>query len=147
MTARATTVEMPAMTTGAVTGAPRTWLRLEGAAALVAGVALYLGSGGQPLWLIPLLLVVDVSMAGYFLAPRAGAIVYNLAHNWAVGLLVLGAGTTLPSTLLLLAGAILVGHVGIDRFAGYGLKYPTAFADTHLGHLGRRTAGHADGAR
>jgi hypothetical protein len=135
------------MTTGAVTGAPRTWLRLEGAAALVAGAALYLGSGGQPVWLIPLLLVVDVSMVGYLIGPRPGAITYNLAHNWASGLLVLGAGAALPSTLLLLAGAILVGHVGMDRLAGYGLKYPTAFADTHLGYLGGRTARHAGAAR
>lgn len=147
MTARAMTIASPATMTGAVTGAPRTWLRLEGAAALVAGAGIYLGSGGQPLWLIPLILVVDVSMVGYLLGPRPGAIFYNLAHNWAAGLLLLGAGVALPSTLLLLAGAILVGHVGMDRLAGYGLKYPTAFADTHLGHLGGRAAGHADGAR
>ena len=94
-----------------------------------------------------LLLVVDVSMVGYLVGPRPGAFVYNLAHNWAVGLLVLGAGAMLASTLPLLAGAILVGHVGMDRLAGYGLKYPTAFADTHLGHLGGRTADHADTAR
>jgi len=147
MTAMARTVQGPTVTTGAVTGAPRAWLRLEGAAALVTGAAVYLASAGQPLWLIPLLLVVDLSMIGYLLGPRQGAVLYNLAHNWASGLLVLGLGAALPSTPLLLAGAILVAHVGMDRLAGYGLKYPTAFADTHLGHLGGRTAGRADGPR
>jgi hypothetical protein len=122
---------------GAVTGAPRIWLRIEGLAALGAGVAVYLSQGGQLLWLIPLLLIVDVSMAGYLANPRAGAIGYNLAHNWALGLAVLGAGAALPSTALMLAGAILVGHVGMDRFAGYGLKYPATFGDTHLGRIGR----------
>jgi hypothetical protein len=123
--------------TGAVQGAPRSWLRLEGLAALAVGVAFYLRLDGQLLWLVPLLLLVDASMAGYLIGPRPGAFAYNLAHNWAVGLLVLGAGWGLAWTPLLLAGAILVGHVGMDRFAGYGLKYPTAFKDTHLGWLGR----------
>jgi hypothetical protein len=123
--------------TGAARGAPLIWLRLEGLAALVAGLVLYWRIDGQLLVLIPLLLLVDVSMVGYLVGPRPGALVYNVAHNWAVGLLVLGAGGALASTPLLLAGAILVGHVGMDRVAGYGLKYPTAFKDTHLGWLGR----------
>ncbi len=124
-------------TVGAVTGAPRTWLRIEGVAALATGAAIYLQAGGQLLWLVPLLFAVDVSMAGYLVGPRLGAIGYNLAHNWAIGLLVLGAGLALATTPLVLAGAILVAHVGMDRFAGYGLKYPSAFKDTHLGRLGR----------
>ena len=122
---------------GAVTGAPRAWLRIEGIAALAAGSLIYLASGGSLLALVPLLLVVDLSMAGYLAGPRPGAFIYNLAHNWALGLLVLGAGFALPSAPLVLAGAILVGHVGMDRLAGYGLKYPSAFGDTHLGRIGR----------
>ncbi len=34
--------------------------------------------------------------------------------------------------LLALAGLILGGHIGLDRFLGYGLKYPSAFKDTHI---------------
>jgi hypothetical protein len=26
-------------------------------------------------------------------------------------------------------------HIGMDRAIGYGLKYPTAFGDTHLGRV------------
>lgn len=122
---------------GAVTGAVRFWLRMEGIAALLTGAAVYLGLGGQVLWLIPLLLVVDVSMVGYIAGPRPGAVAYNIAHNWATGLFVLAVGWALTSSPLLLAGAILIAHVGMDRFAGYGMKYPTAFKDTHLGRLGR----------
>ena len=123
--------------TGAVTGAPRVWLRLEGIAALAAGGVLYLRTGGEILWLVPLLLLVDASMIGYVAGTGPGAVVYNFVHNWAIGLVFLGVGSTLASTPLILAGAVLVGHVGMDRFAGYGLKYPTAFRDTHLGRLGR----------
>jgi hypothetical protein len=120
-----------------VTGAPRAWLRVEGTAALAAGVGLYLHLGGQVLWLVPLLLAVDVSMVGYLVGSRPGALVYNVAHNWAAGIALLGLAWWLGSSTMALAGAILVAHTGMDRAAGYGLKYPTAFADTHLGRIGR----------
>jgi Domain of unknown function (DUF4260) len=32
----------------------------------------------------------------------------------------------------------LTAHIGLDRALGYGLKYSTAFGDTHLGRTGRR---------
>jgi hypothetical protein len=122
---------------GAATGMPRLWLRVEGVAALAAGIGLYLNLGGSPVWLVPMLLAVDVSMVGYAAGPRPGAVVYNVAHNWAAGLAVLGVAWWIGSPAVGLAGAILVAHVGFDRAAGYGLKYPTAFGDTHLGRIGR----------
>jgi hypothetical protein len=121
----------------AVIGGARTWLRIEGAAALLAGGWIYLAQGGPWLLLVPLLLAVDVSMAGYLRGPALGAAVYNVAHNWALGLAVLAIGVATGSPIALAAGGVLVGHVGMDRAAGYGLKYPTAFGDTHLGRIGR----------
>jgi hypothetical protein len=122
---------------GAVTGAPRTWLRLEGLAAFAVALAAYVALGGPLLLLVPLVLAVDLSMAGYLAGPRVGAFTYNLAHSWATGLVVLAAGWGLGATPLLLAGAVLGAHAGMDRLAGYGLKYGTSFADTHLGRIGR----------
>ncbi len=122
--------------TGAVTGTPRRWLQLEGVAALAAGAALFVGTGAPWILLVPLLFAVDISMAGYLANPRVGAFTYNLAHNWGSGLVVLGIGLATGVVPLVAAGAILIAHTGMDRVAGYGLKYPTAFADTHLGRLG-----------
>ena len=113
----------------------RPLLHLEGLAAFVAGLAIYGAGGGDWLWVVPLLLLPDASMLGYLAGPAIGSHLYNLAHNWAVGLAVLGIGAWLPATPLVLAGAILVAHVGIDRLVGYGLKYPTHFRDTHLGRV------------
>jgi hypothetical protein len=121
---------------GAVTGTPRRWLQLEGLAALVAGTALFVGTGAPWILLVPLLFAVDISMVGYLAGPRVGAFTYNLAHNWGSGLLVLGLGLATGVVPLVAAGAILIAHSGMDRVAGYGLKYPSAFADTHLGRLG-----------
>ena len=122
---------------GSVTGTPRRWLRIEGLAAFAAGIALYSGGGGELAWLLPLLLVPDVSMLGYLAGPRVGAFTYNLAHTWAAGIAVLAVGLATATSPAILAGAILVAHTGMDRLAGYGLKYPSAFADTHLGRIGR----------
>ncbi|MBI2777707.1 MAG: DUF4260 family protein [Chloroflexi bacterium] len=115
-------------------------MRAEGIAGLVAGYALWVWLGGAPLLFVPLLLVPDISMAGYLRGPHTGAIAYNVVHNWAVGGLVLGLGLILTVSPLAMAGAILVAHTGMDRLAGYGLKYPTAFQDTHLGRIGRERA-------
>src|SRR5690242_7526206 len=75
----------------------RTWLRLEGAAAFIAGVALYVWLGGPWLVLLPLLLLPDASAVGYLAGPRVGALTYNVVHNWAFGLAVLGVGIAVAS--------------------------------------------------
>ena len=112
-------------------------LRAESVAIFFAGVVLFLGMGGHPFWLIPLLLVPDLSMVGYLSGPRLGAITYNAAHNLVTGLVVLAIGWITAIAAVALFGAILIAHVGMDRALGYGLKLPTDFRDTHLGRIGR----------
>jgi hypothetical protein len=115
----------------------RPWLRAEGAATFAAGLAGFLFLG-LPWWAFPLLLLVpDVSAIGYLRGPRVGAIVYNLVHDLATGVAVAGLGLAIGSVPLAAAGAILVAHSGMDRAAGYGLKLPDAFKNTHLGRIGR----------
>ncbi len=89
---------------------------------------------------MPALLAVDLSATGYLRGPRAGALTYNLFHNWATGLVVLGLGLAIDNVLVQMVGAVLVAHVGMDRTAGYGLKLMTSFQDTTLGRIGKRRA-------
>lgn len=133
-----TTTPAPATTIGITPPSTRTWLRLEGVAAFVAGLAIFGVVGGAWLLVIPLLLLPDISMVGYLRGPRLGAVTYNLVHNWAIGLAVLGIGLATGTAWVTIAGAILIAHTGMDRAMGYGLKLPTAFEDTHLGRIGRR---------
>ena len=112
-------------------------LKSEALAAMGAGIAIWVVNDGS-LWLIvPAFFLVDLSMVGYLAGPQLGALTYNAAHNWTVGLIVLGIGWWLAISGVLLAGAILLAHVGMDRALGYGLKLPTGFQDTHLGRIGR----------
>ena len=119
----------------------RRWLRLEGAAVLVAGAVAFGQLGGEFLWFLPALLVPDLAIAGYLGGPRLGAFVYNLVHGAAFGLAVTAAGLALNVPLLALAGAVLVAHCGMDRAAGYGLKLVSGFHDTHLGRIGKAARG------
>jgi hypothetical protein len=120
----------------------RTWLRLEGLAAFVVGAVVFTRLGGEWMWFVPALVLVDVSTVGYLRGPRLGALTYDLAHNWAVGLGVLGLGLALAIPAATLAGAVLIAHTGADRALGYGLKLGTGFRDTHLGSIGRDARAH-----
>jgi hypothetical protein len=112
-------------------------LRLEGAAAFAAAVALYVHAGfSWPLFAL-LILAPDLAMLPYLIGPRAGAAAYNLVHTYALALPLALAGFWLASPVVAALGLIWIAHVGMDRMLGYGLKYASGFADTHLGRIGR----------
>lgn len=122
---------------GAVQGAARRILRLEGAALLVAGVFGYVHVGlGWGLF-AALFLVPDLSLLGYAFGPRAGAAIYNAAHTTLGPALLVAAGLALdapPGSLAV--AAIWAAHVGFDRALGFGLKSGARFGETHLGAIG-----------
>jgi hypothetical protein len=125
------------MTPGAATGSVRTWLRVEGLALLAAGLWWYAASGQSWGTFVLWFLAPDLSFAGYLAGARVGAIVYNATHALVGPLALAAVGLATGGSDLLPLSAIWIAHVGFDRMLGYGLKYPSAFGDTHLGRLGR----------
>jgi Domain of unknown function (DUF4260) len=122
---------------GFASGGVRAVLRLEGAAALAAAVALYAHAGfSWPLFAL-LLLAPDLAMLAYLIGPKAGAFVYNLAHTYALAPPLALAGFFLDSSAASALGLIWVAHIGLDRMLGYGLNYESGFGDTHLGRFGK----------
>jgi hypothetical protein len=122
---------------GSASGGVRAVLRLEGAAAFVAAIALYGHAGFSWLALLILFLAPDLSMLAYLAGARAGALVYNLVHTYALALPLALAGFAFGSPVASALPLILIAHVGFDRMLGYGLKYASGFDDTHLGRIGR----------
>ena len=106
---------------------------------LLFGLALFLfsqlnyGLGWYALWF----LAPDLSMVGYLANPRVGAWTYNLIHHKGLAVAVYVLGSLLAIPWLMFAGTILLGHSSLDRVFGYGLKYPDAFQNTHLGRIGK----------
>jgi hypothetical protein len=119
-------------------GSVRLWLRIEAAVVCAASVWVYAQSGRGWGLFAALILVPDVSIAGYLGGPRVGAAVYNAVHSYAAPLLLglWGVGTGHGNWLPFLA--VWTAHSALDRAVGYGLKYPTSFGETHLGRIGRR---------
>ncbi|MBZ0162801.1 MAG: DUF4260 domain-containing protein [Notoacmeibacter sp.] len=122
---------------GYVEGAPKTLLRIEGLAALALAAFAYWHSGAGWSIFALLFLAPDLAMTGYLAGPRAGAVIYNVAHTYAVPLACIAAGMALSWPVATHAGLIWAAHVGFDRFLGYGLKYGNGFGFTHLGLIGR----------
>ena len=118
---------------GTVRGGPALVLRIEGLATLAAACVAYSMLGGSWGWFAALFLVPDLSMLCYLANPKIGAASYNAAHSTLGGLALAAVGVLLGSHAMLLGASLWLGHVGFDRALGYGLKYASAFGDTHLG--------------
>jgi hypothetical protein len=111
---------------------PRLLLHLEGAVVFVAATVLYFHEG-YAWWLYLLLaLAPDLSMLGYLGGARVGAIAYNAAHTFALPVALAVIGVLAEADGLAAVTLIWIAHIGADRALGYGLKYPSAFKDTHL---------------
>ncbi len=111
---------------------PRVLLHAEGGAVAAAAIAVYF-SAGYPWWLlVVLVLAPDLSMVGYLAGMRVGAVTYDAAHTSALPVVLAAAGLIADAPLAVQLGLIWITHIGVDRGIGYGLKYPTAFKDTHL---------------
>jgi hypothetical protein len=110
-------------------------LRLEGLAAFSLSVLLYARHDASWLLFVILALAPDFSAIGFLGGPRAGTIIYNIAHTYAVPAILGAAGLLGDSDLAITLALIWTAHIGIDRAIGYGLKYPSAFKDTHLSRV------------
>jgi len=110
----------------------KTILRLENLGILLTSLYFYQQLHGNWLLFILILLSLDVSMIGYLKNKKIGSLLYNLVHNYLLALLLIAIGIYLQRQEVTALGLIVSAHVGIDRFVGYGLKYPTSFKETHL---------------
>ena len=88
-------------------------------------------------WYLVLILAPDLSMLGYLFDKKIGAIIYNIFHHKGIAIAVYVAGCYVHDNLLQLIGVILLGHSGLDRLLGYGLKTYRGFKFTHLGEIGK----------
>jgi hypothetical protein len=115
-------------------------LRLEALAAVALSALFYARTGASwwlfaALWLLP-----DLSMLGYLAGPKLGARVYNAIHSYVTPATLAVTGLLVNSPGMLPYALIWINHIAVDRLLGYGLKYPSGFAWTHLGKLGKAQA-------
>lgn len=113
----------------------KTFLQLEGF--IVLALSLYFYHNHHYSWILffILLFAPDISMIGYLVNNKIGALLYNVFHTYTISILVVFCGLLLPNETVLAVGLVWTAHIGMDRMMGYGLKYPTKFKDTHLNRV------------
>jgi hypothetical protein len=112
-------------------------IALEEAAMFVLSIYLFSQLSFAWWWFVLLILAPDLSMLGYLINTRIGAMMYNLFHHKGVAVIIYIAGLYFHNETMQLIGIILFGHSSMDRMMGYGLKYPDSFQNTHLGLIGK----------
>jgi uncharacterized protein DUF4260 len=113
------------------------WMRADAIAVFIAAVGATTVTHGRWWWFFALFLVPDLSMTGYLLGRRAGAVVYNTAHMYAWPLALLATGLANHASFWTTAALSWIAHIALDQVMGYGLKLPTAFEHTALGPIGQ----------
>jgi Domain of unknown function (DUF4260) len=115
----------------------KTILKLEEVA--MTAVAIYFLSYynlGLSVWIwVILFFAPDISMLGYLVNTKVGAVCYNLFHHRAIAIVLAATGYYVSNELLVAIGILLFAHASFDRILGYGLKYADSFKNTHLGSL------------
>jgi len=132
-----TNAELDQTDRGFPTGTVLLLLRVEALAVFVASSALFFLLGGE-LWLFAVLFFApDLSFVGYAAGRKAGAVLYNTVHSYAIHVVLAVAGVLTGLEILWQIGLIFVAHAAFDRSLGYGLKYAAGFRHTHLGPIGK----------
>jgi hypothetical protein len=114
---------------------PKLLLHVEGLAVLVAACVLYHEAGASWGLFAALFLAPDLLMAGYFFGKKVGARLYNAGHTYTAPFLLWAVVCLAHRPSWFPLCLIWAAHIGFDRLLGYGLKYDTAFKDTHLGRV------------
>lgn len=114
------------------------WQRIEAAIVLVTAIVLFAHLDHGLAWWVAVIVffLPDAGFAGYALGPKAGAVVYNVLHVYALGMVLLAVGFAIGSGSVAALGALWMAHAGFDRMLGFGLKSPEGFKVTHLGRIG-----------
>jgi Domain of unknown function (DUF4260) len=115
-------------------------LKLEEAAMTTLGIYFLTRYNlGLSVWIwVVLFFAPDISMLGYLVNTKTGAVGYNFFHHKGVAVAAAMTGYYLQNDLLTAIGILLFAHASFDRIWGYGLKYVDSFKNTHLGSLEKK---------
>lgn len=117
---------------------PLPFLRLEGLIFLLVAIAEYSTFPYSWIWFFIFILFPDVFMFGYLYGSRIGAFVYNVGHTYTLPFLIVFVCWIMKYPFGYVIAMVWIGHIGMDRMFGFGLKYADGFRHTHLGMIGRK---------
>ena len=105
---------------------------MRGARGRARSLVLYFHADYGRLLLVLLILAPDLSMLGHLGGTTVGAVGYDAVHTTLIPITLSLVGVLAGSGIAIQIALIWLAHIGMDRFLGYGLKYPTGVKRTHL---------------
>ena len=112
--------------------------RCEGAAVFLAATFIYFHSGLNWIAYLLLFFAFDLSMIGYLINVRLGALIYNIVHSFITPSVLVIVYVYAGNHVMLGLISLWFAHIGLDRALGYGLKSTQGFRHTHLGMIGKK---------
>lgn len=106
-------------------------------AAILVAVFYVVVGGFAWYWLPVLFLAFDISMVGYAVNNRIGALTYNIGHSLIGPGLLATVYIATSNEGVLFVTLLWLFHIFVDRALGYGLKHAEGFHHTHLGKIGK----------
>jgi len=113
----------------------RFFLRIEALVWFVLSLCFYEYVNGSWWLFLILFFVPDLSILGYLMGPKRGALIYNIAHAQVWGAILLSIGVIFRHPISFHCGLIWLSHIFFDRMLGIGLKHDDGFKNTHLGKI------------
>ena len=110
-------------------------LRLEGFVCFLLSLYLFYSIQGSWWLFMATFFIPDLSLMGYLIDTKKGAIVYNMIHTEIGPVLLYGCSVIFSMPILLQLALIWFCHINVDRMLGLGLKYSSDFKRTHLGFI------------
>lgn len=98
----------------------------------------YLLVAGFPWYWVPIsFLLFDISMLGYLVNNKVGALCYNIGHSLIGPTILMAIYILTENQASLFVSLLWLFHIFADRSLGYGLKHAEGFEHTHLGKIGK----------
>jgi hypothetical protein len=114
---------------------PNVLIKLESALFAFGALSVYIQRGGSGWLFVLLILAPDLSALGYLRGVGLGSVTYNAVHTYLAPALLALVSTLVGWPVGIDVALIWCIHISADRALGFGLKYPTAFNDTHLNRI------------
>jgi len=111
---------------------PNILLRIEGLIVFLLSVYFYFNGGGDIILFFVAWVLPDLGMIGYVKNSKLGSLTYNLTHTYIIPLILALFFILIDNSFGLQMMYVWFSHLGLDRLAGYGLKYPDKFKNTHM---------------
>ena len=111
-------------------------IRVESLVVFLSTIFFYQTMQYKWIWFAILFFVPDIAIMFYMINKRVGSICYNIIHTYSIPIIgILINSLFFKMDFINIISLTFIAHISMDRFIGFGLKYPDDFKVTHIQNL------------